>query len=342
MKRLLLLIVFVCITGYLGFHFFKPKANAFKPGKYVWSMGFAYDCDVTLLKWKGKHPRHYLNADKIKRGDVVWVQLRQVPNFYNDFLPKIQHPVVLVITDGDESFPSSCATSIDPEKLIRSDKIIHIFAQNCDYTGDSGKVTHLPLGIDLHSLAQKGGFFSEKKLQTSSNQEKVLEEVISHLKPTHLRKRQALVDFHFYDSIRHGNMKRYLVLGEDRTSILQKILPSGTVIPLEKHIPRKELWKQKGEYAFSVAPQGNGMDTHRLWEDLLLGCIVITKTSPLDPLYEGLPVVIVKDWSEINEEHLTRWLEQYGDAFTNPAYREKLTHAYWRNKIRQKSNTARI
>ncbi len=38
----------------------------------------------------------------------------------------------------------------------------------------------------------------------------------------------------------------------------------------------------------------------------MLGNIVIVKRSSLDPLYEGLPVVIVDDWREISRENLQR------------------------------------
>lgn len=98
------------------------------------------------------------------------------------------------------------------------------------------------------------------------------------------------------------------------------------------------LWKLKGEYAFCVSPHGYGLDSHRAWEGLVLGNIVIMKASSLDPMFEGLPVVIVKDWSEVNERNLDLWLEKYKDAFTNPAYRDKLTHAYWMNKIKKAAN----
>jgi hypothetical protein len=96
---------------------------------------------------------------------------------------------------------------------------------------------------------------------------------------------------------------------------------------------RADLWRTKGEYAFSVSPHGNGLDCHRTWEDLALGCIVIVKTSPLDPIYDGLPVVIVQDWSEVTEENLEKWLLQHGDALSNPSYRERLTNRYWLNKM---------
>jgi hypothetical protein len=98
-------------------------------------------------------------------------------------------------------------------------------------------------------------------------------------------------------------------------------------------MPRPLLWKTKTAYAFSISPWGNGLDCHRTWEDLALGCILIVKTSSLDRLYDGLPVVIVKDWNEITEENLQRWFELYKDASENSLYREKITNQYWFKKI---------
>jgi hypothetical protein len=41
--------------------------------------------------------------------------------------------------------------------------------------------------------------------------------------------------------------------------------------------------------------------------------IVITKSSSLDPLFFGLPVVIVKDWNEVRQKsNFAEWLRQYG------------------------------
>ena len=65
---------------------------------------------------------------------------------------------------------------------------------------------------------------------------------------------------------------------------------------------------------------GNGLDCHRTWELLYLGCIVITRTSPLDPLFEGLPVVIVRDWEEVGDRaNLIAWLRQHASS-TNQDY----------------------
>lgn len=271
--------------------------------------------------------------DNIQSGAVVWLKCSFVSQFCREVLGKVQNPFVLIITDGDESFPSNCE-GLDVEDLLRHDKVLHVFAQNCDYQGKSQKISPLPIGIDFHSIAYKGkgGMWGEKG--SPKRQERRLMRLLRGLKPTRERLKRAYVDFHHSDTM-HGTFQRYLQFGEDRKAIYQTVLASGLV----DHGPpmrRSELWRMKGRYAFSISPHGNGLDCHRTWEDLALGCIVIVKSSSLDPLYEGLPVVIVRDWSEITDENLSRWLERYADAFMNPRYREKLTNRYWLERIRSK------
>jgi hypothetical protein len=46
--------------------------------------------------------------------------------------------------------------------------------------------------------------------------------------------------------------------------------------------------------SFAFAPMGRGIDTHRVWEILLMGSIPIVISSPLDRLYSQFPIVIVR------------------------------------------------
>ena len=92
---------------------------------------------------------------------------------------------------------------------------------------------------------------------------------------------------------------------------------------------------------FSLSLIGKGFDCYRTWESLILGNIVLLQSSPLDPLFADLPVVIIKDMRDINENNLKRWALQYQDAFTNPKYRHKLTTAYWLFQI-QNSNASAL
>ena len=310
---------------------------------------FIWDAGLIALSDKGSEPspiqffehEYSLFFDpepykNIQSGDIVWLKCRFVAPFCDQILPKTKHPFVLIINDGDESFPSQCGLVTKRlEDFLLDDRVIHIFAQNCDLQEKHAKITLLPIGLDFHTIAYKGqGGWGE--IGSPLEQEAQLKKILQTFAPTHLRKTGAFVDFQFSDSIRSGEQKRYLQFGEDRTTIFHRLLPTG-LINHGKWMRRSELWKTKGKYAFSISPHGNGLDCHRTWEDLTLGCIVIVKTSSLDPLYEGLPVVIVQDWSEITLENMEQWKQLYKDAFTNPSYREKLTHRYWMEKIQAKA-----
>ncbi len=71
---------------------------------------------------------------------------------------------------------------------------------------------------------------------------------------------------------------------------------------------------RQSEYAFVISPHGNGVDCHRTWEALALGCVPIVRTSPLDALYEGLPVLIVSNWCEVTADFLRRHIDNPPEA----------------------------
>lgn len=310
---------------------------AWESSEFVWDLGLVLGCDKGLKQ----SPKEYFEKNVfdaraykgIAEGDVVWVKSPFIKQFSKEVLPTVKNPFILVISDGDESFPSNSRLGKHLDDFINHHLILHIFAQNCDYQGSSNKVSPLPIGVDFHTLAYKPSGIPWGEKASPVEQEAALKGILHQLKPTHQRKKRAFVDFQHADTMRF-RFRRDLEFGENRASIFERLKTTGLVDYAADKMPRADLWKIKGNYAFSISPPGNGLDCHRTWEDLILGCIVIVKTSPLDPLYTGLPVVIVKDWSEVTKENLTRWLDQYKDAFTNPSYRSKLTNAYWLNKIR--------
>ncbi len=70
-------------------------------------------------------------------------------------------------------------------------------------------------------------------------------------------------------------------------------------------LPVAENVRRLAQYKWCICPEGNGVDTHRLWEAMYLGCIPIVLKSPfIDALIhytEGeLPIYVVDSWSQIN------------------------------------------
>ena len=87
-----------------------------------------------------------------------------------------------------------------------------------------------------------------------------------------------------------------------------------------------------GRHRFVLSPRGNGLDAHRTWESLLVGSIPVVRSSALNPLYEGLPVLIVRDWADVTPSLLRSFYANY--TLRRPLYRyEKLFADYWVGKF---------
>jgi hypothetical protein len=141
------------------------------------------------------------------------------------------------------------------------------------------------------------------------------------------RAAKAHADFHF-------NKRKDMVWGDDRDRVQRELAQNPCVVFQRTKLKRIELWREKTRYAFVVSPHGNGLDCHRTWESLVLGNIPIVKRSSIDALYEGLPVVIVDDWREIDQANLNRWLATHAEAFSRPDVQARLTNDYWLTRAR--------
>lgn len=85
------------------------------------------------------------------------------------------------------------------------------------------------------------------------------------------------------------------------------------------------------DHMFILGPRGNGLDSHRTWETLMLRRVpVLTKKGRLEELYNDLPVLFVDDWNDLNEMNLQEVYESF--SFDNQDY---LTMEYWEEKIKE-------
>jgi hypothetical protein len=89
-------------------------------------------------------------------------------------------------------------------------------------------------------------------------------------------------------------------------------------------------------YKFSISPPGCGLDTHRAWESLMVGTIPIMMHTPLDGLFENLPVVFVDDWNDVTEEFL---LQKYEELKTKKYNFDICYCNYWVQYIDSLSRT---
>ena len=86
-------------------------------------------------------------------------------------------------------------------------------------------------------------------------------------------------------------------------------------------------FKHMSEYKFVICPPGRGIDTHRCWESLMVGCIpIMIKVDSMNELYEDLPVLLVDNYENINDEFLNKEYENIRKGTYNF---DKLYTDYW-------------
>lgn len=303
----------------------------FEATRYVWSRGLGLLCDhnggVGFVKGqRGGRPAMRFDPalfERVKDGDLVWTRHIALPQFLDEALPRIKARFALVTGDEDWAIPSGFERS---QQLLDDPRVVSWFTQNYDGTDSNPKLQPLPIGLDFHTISnrRKWGHWPT----TPAGQEAELEALVQSARPNRERELLVHADFHF-------NKHKAQVWGDDRAAV-QRALEGNSVVRFQtRKVRRIELWREKTRYAFVVSPHGNGLDCHRTWESLVLGNIVIVKRSSLDPLYDGLPVVIVDDWREIEAGNLQRWHEAHAGAFQLPSVQERLTNRYWVDRMRR-------
>ena len=287
-----------------------------KDCKYVCSRGILGSCDVkSTVPVSSIHQLYQYDWSKLKPGCSIYVCNSAIPHFVQ-MLGHVSCPFVLVSGDCDECCPYEIFVSdYNFTTFIESEKIIHWFSQNLVI--EHPKMTKMPIGLDYHTMVVSPMW---GKQISPAEQEKILVELREHSLPFSKRKCMIYSNFHFSTSTKFA---------KDRLNAIAEI-PKDLIFYEPVHIERAKSWKNQCEYVFVASPHGNGLDCHRTWEALCLGCIVIVKTSPLDKMYDGLPVWIVNNWHDITQELLEYILETFQEKTFQY---EKLTMKYWMNLI---------
>jgi hypothetical protein len=240
-----------------------------------------------------------------RKGETIYCHPTAIRNFISNYLPNIKFSFILVSGDSDTTIPQDIRNEVN--YLLNHPLLICWYAQNC--TEPSEKLKQLPIGLDFHTIERSGSLWGPK--QTLSQQEEDIFNLLSLNLP---RISKCYGNFQFLMNTRYGR---------DRIEAYSKIQQSLVFYEPMK-TQRINCWKNMIQYKYVISPHGNGLDCHRTWEALFLGCIPILKTSPLDPMFQGLPVLIVQNWSDISQTLLDTFIPNYSRL-------EKLQLSYWKS-----------
>ena len=293
---------------------------------FVSSRGIMKSCNyysiqpISSIKFIHNYPnfdifiKKYISSNKIP---IIYVCSSAIAKFILYYLNKIPFKFILVSGDCDEDIPNEIfASHKEYLNFINNDKLVHWYCQN--FITLHKKITIIPIGLDYHTMQKTKIFWGP--LTNSNNQEYLLQNIIKKSKPFYERKIKCYSNFHFTMNTKHGY---------DRKNAYTQI-PTNLVYYEKNKVNRISTWMTQKNYAFVISPHGGGYDCHRTWEALVLGCIPIVKKSKIDNLYKDLPVLILDDWDQLNQELMETTIKEFKNMNFNM---EKITLKYWVDKI---------
>lgn len=158
---------------------------------------------------------------------------------------------------------------------LDNDKVLHIFCQNLLF--QDKKATILPIGI-----ANNQWVHGNKQLLITTPINKT---------------KQILASFSTHTNFEARNT-------------CEIILRSKSIIN-HRFNSQKDYINSLAEHKYVICPEGNGVDTHRFWEALLMKAVPIVLNSPFIENIKtlGVPLIIINSWSEINPDKLPSYEE---------------------------------
>jgi len=268
------------------------------------SRSFLFMCDHHIDNPESESTRLPITTPQ-KNGETVYIHPRALKNFLINYLPLIKFKFILVSGDSDITVPQDIRE--ESQQILEHPLLIRWYSQNC--TEPQEKLFQLPIGLDFHTLARgPHSWGPQQSLESQTNDIYMLRNL------NIVKQSRCYANFHFLMNTRYS--------GDRRLAIQQ--IPKNLVFYQPRKTTRINCWKNMINYKFVISPHGNGLDCHRTWEAIFLGCIPIVRTSPLDSLFKGLPILIVQNWSDITEHLLNTFQADYSQL-------QKLELSYWKS-----------
>ena len=257
---------------------------------------------------------------KMFDGNIIWIRTGSNKDkttssdldLFSQNINLLTKKSILVTSDGDRPVPSSYKDET-VNKILECDNIVKWYTQNYDMTNLNNKFHHMPIGFDFHSPWM---------LIDNDPHKKLLYMIDNRINTINKNTTHILSDT-------HTNITNPI-----RKELYNTIKSNQLIQFTTKRLDFKQITNTYNSFLFVLSPEGNGLDCHRTWELFLAGCIVIVKTSSLDKMYidNNLPVVILNDWGELNddlENKLKIWKNKYIEYTKLNIIYPKLKYNYW-------------
>lgn len=227
---------------------------------------------------------------EVQRGDPIFVEYQWLQQF-EQIAPQIPHPFILITPNVENH--SDAPLPGDFAKLLKQKNLAAWFVQNIDRPATK-RLIPIPIGL-------ANTFWSEGSLEPKTVERDLLAYVNFNV-DTNPQQRKPCLD--------HFSKTAWAHNGEPKAF--------------------QEYLADLCRSVFVISPAGAGLDCHRTWEALYMGCYPIVLRSTLHPLYRQLPVLMVDSWEEVTEALLQKKKEEFKKRAWNL---ERLYMPYWLEKV---------
>jgi len=260
---------------------------------------FEYNPEINSEKEKHFHISQFRKMSYYNNPKIVFCYghfLKELSEYLDCFL----NDFVLISHNSDENITNEAHFM----KIINCKKIIKWFSQNISF--NHNKLEFIPIGI-ANTMWEHGDLNMFKHIfQYYYDDEKIKQ----------AKQRHIYMNFKIETNIE----KRMMCYNE----LYQKI-PF-----LEKTHPFHNLLRL-AEYKYCVCPQGNGLDTHRLWECFYLKVVPIVLKSDFTEIIKktNLPMIVLNSWGELDVNNMIEY-----ESFDFTSTERFLKIQYYEHRIR--------
>lgn len=210
-------------------------------------------------------------SPRIGAVDIIYCKTDFIPGLFN-YLKEINHKKYTLITGMSDKAITKSRIKTKPDCVNRW------FAVNA--VTEHPQLFPIPLGIENHMGFSKGKFTGHTWLAENVDR-------------LHTRQKDDVIYCNFNTAT---NPKQ-------RGNIVSVLKAKGFIVYEYDRLPYKDYCELMSECKYVLCPPGNGVDTHRLWEALYLGCVPITLKSRVYQSY-SLPIIQVGNWEDLTVEML--------------------------------------
>jgi len=121
--------------------------------------------------------------------------------------------------------------------------------------------------------------------------------------------------------------------GNPRKIIINSLTSNHEFIVKKTNLSMDEFYNDISKSKFMICPRGCGIDTYRLWDCIMLGCIPIVEKYESHNSWNDLPILFldnIRDYELLTEDFLNRKYDKFLEKDFNY---DKCTNDYWYKKI---------